>query len=125
VFENRVLRRIFGNKRGQVAGQWRRLHIGDLHSTRIGEGRNVYRVLVGKAEGERPLGRPRRRWEDGISLDPREIDCGECGLDSPGSGYEPLAGCRECGDEPSGSGATEFYFNSVSVLLFEAVFCYP
>jgi hypothetical protein len=51
----------------------------------MGEGRNVYRVLVGKPEGRRPLGRPRRRWEDGIKMDLREIDWG-CGVDSPGSG---------------------------------------
>jgi hypothetical protein len=43
---------------------------------RIGEGRNVYRVLVRKPEGKRPLGRPRRRWEDGIKMDLREIGCG-------------------------------------------------
>jgi hypothetical protein len=48
----------------------------------------VYKVLVGKPEGKRPLGRPRRRWEDG-------------------SGQGPVAGCCECGDEPSGSCATE------------------
>jgi hypothetical protein len=51
----------------------------------MGEGRNVYRVLVRKIEGKRPLGRPRRRWEDGIKMDPREIGWG-CGVDSPGSG---------------------------------------
>jgi hypothetical protein len=39
----------------------------------MGEGRNVYRILVGKPEGKRPLGRPRRRWEDGIKMDLREI----------------------------------------------------
>jgi hypothetical protein len=42
----------------------------------MGEGRNVYRVLVGKPEGKRPLGRPRRRWEDGMKMDLREIGCG-------------------------------------------------
>jgi hypothetical protein len=52
----------------------------------MGEGRNVYRVLVGKPEGKRPLGRPRRRWEDGIKMDLREIGWGECGVDSPGLG---------------------------------------
>jgi hypothetical protein len=51
----------------------------------MGEGRNVYRVLVGKAEGERPLERPRCRWEDGIKMDLREIG-GGCGVGSPGSG---------------------------------------
>jgi hypothetical protein len=53
----------------------------------MGEGINVYRVLVRKPEGKRPLGRPRRRWEDGIKMDLREIDWGRgCGGDSPGSG---------------------------------------
>jgi hypothetical protein len=52
----------------------------------MGEGRNVYRVLVGKPEGKRPLGRPRRRWENGIKMDLREIGWGGRGVDSPGSG---------------------------------------
>jgi hypothetical protein len=47
------------------------------HAARMGEGRNVYRVLVGRPERERPLGRPRRRWEDGIKMDLREIGWGE------------------------------------------------
>jgi hypothetical protein len=51
----------------------------------MGEGRIMYRVLVGKPEGKRPLGRPRRRWEDGIKVDLMEIGWG-CGVDSPGSG---------------------------------------
>jgi hypothetical protein len=46
------------------------------HVARVGEGRNVYRVLVGKPEGKRPLGRPRRRWEDGIKMDLKEIGWG-------------------------------------------------
>jgi hypothetical protein len=50
------------------------------------EGRNVYGVLVERPEGKRPLGRPRRRWEDGIKMDLREIGWGVCGVDSPGSG---------------------------------------
>jgi hypothetical protein len=73
---------------------------------RMGQGRSVYRVLVGKPEGKRPLVKPRRRWYDGIKMDRREIGWG-CGVDSPGSGQGPLAGCFECADEPSGSGATE------------------
>jgi hypothetical protein len=76
------------------------------HVARMGEGRNVYRVLVGKPEGKRPLERPRRRWEDGIKIDLREIGWG-CGVDSAGLGQGPLAGCCECGDEPSGSGGME------------------
>jgi hypothetical protein len=98
VFENRVLRRIFGRKRDEVTGEWRKLHSAELHNlysspdiikqiklrrmrwvghvARMGEGRNVYRVLVGKPEGKRPLGRPRRRWEDGIKMDLMEIGWG-------------------------------------------------
>ena len=84
VYENRVLRRVFGPKRDEVTGEWRKLHneeLSDLYSlpnivrvvksrrmrwaghvARMGEGRGVHRVLVGKPEGKRPLGRPRRRW---------------------------------------------------------------
>jgi hypothetical protein len=89
-----VLRKIFGPKR-EEDGSWRKLHNDELHSlysslnivrviksrrmrwaghvARMGEGRGVYRVLVGRLEGKRPLGRPRRRWEDNIKLDLREI----------------------------------------------------
>jgi hypothetical protein len=88
VFENRVLRRIFGPKRDEVTREWRKLHNEELHNlysspdiirqvksrrmrwaghvARMGEERKMYKVLVGKPEGRRPLGRPRRRWEDGI-----------------------------------------------------------
>jgi hypothetical protein len=98
VFENRVLRRIFGPKKDEVTGEWRKLHNEELHNlysspdiirqvksrqmrwaghiARMGEERNVYRVLMGKPEGKRPLGRPRRRWEDGIRMDLREIGLG-------------------------------------------------
>jgi hypothetical protein len=94
VFENRVLRRIFGPKRKED-GSWKKLHSDKLHSlysspnivrviksrkmrwtghvARMGEGRGVYRVLVGKPEWKRPLGRPRRKWEDNIKMDLREI----------------------------------------------------
>jgi hypothetical protein len=96
MFEDRVLRRIFGPKRDKVKGEWRRLHNAELHNlfsspdiirpikstrirwakhvVRIGEERNVYKVLVGKPEGKRPLGRPRRRWKNRIRKDLREID---------------------------------------------------
>jgi hypothetical protein len=77
----------------------------------------MYKVLVGKPEGKRPLGRPRRRWEDGIRMDLREIGLGGCGLDCTGSGHGPVAGCCECGDEPSGSCATEFVLISSYVRL--------
>jgi hypothetical protein len=75
----------------------RRMRAG--HVARMAEGRDVYRVLVEKPEGKRPLERPRRRWEDGNKMDLQEIGWGVYGVDSPGS-------C-ECGDEPWGSGATE------------------
>jgi hypothetical protein len=106
VFENRVLRRIFGPTRDEVIGEWRELHSGELRNlysspdiirqiksrrmrwagpvARMGEGRNVYRVLVGKPEGKRPLGRPRRGWEDGIKMDLGEIGWGGCGVDLSG-----------------------------------------
>jgi hypothetical protein len=95
VFENRVLRRIFGSKRDGVTGGGRKLHNEDLHNlysspniirilksrrmrwaghvARMGEKRNVHRLLVGKPEGKRPLGRPRRRWTDNIKMDLLEI----------------------------------------------------
>jgi hypothetical protein len=64
----------------------------------MGEERKVYRVFVGKPEGKRPLGRLRRRWENGIRMDLREIGWG-CGLDSTDSGQGPVVRCCECGDE--------------------------
>ena len=100
VFENRVLRRIFGPKRDGVTGEWRKLHneeLNDLYSSpnivrviksrrtrwaghvaRMEEGRGVHKVLVGKPEGKRPLERPRRRWEDNIKMDIQEVGRG-CG----------------------------------------------
>ena len=98
VFENMVLRRIFGPRRDEVTGEWRRLRneeLSDLYSSpnivrviksrrmrwaghvaRMGEERVVYRVLVGKPEGRRPLGRPRRRWVDNTRMDLQEVGCG-------------------------------------------------
>jgi hypothetical protein len=95
VSENRVLRRIFGPKRDEVTGGWRKLHNEELHClysspsiirviksrrmrwaghvARMGEVRNAYSILVGRPEGRRPLGRTRRRWEDNIGMDLREI----------------------------------------------------
>ena len=98
VFENGVLRRIFGPKRDEVTGEWRKLHNEELkglysspnivrviksrrmrwagHVAHMGEGRGVYRVLVGKPKGKRLLGRPRRRWEDNIRMDLQEVGLG-------------------------------------------------
>jgi len=98
VFEKMVLRRIFGPRREEVTGEWRRLHneeLNDLycstnivwvikwrrmrwvgHVARMGEERAVYRVLVRKPEGKRPLGRPRRRCVDKIRMDLQEVGCG-------------------------------------------------
>jgi hypothetical protein len=56
------------------------------HVALVGEGRDVYRVLVGKPEGKRPLERPRHRGEEGLKMDLKEIGWGGCGVDSPGSG---------------------------------------
>ena len=98
VFENRTLRRVFGPKRDEVTGEWRKLHneeLNDLyasptiirviksrrirwaeHVARMGEKRGVYRVLMGKPERKRPLWRPRRRWNDNIKTDLQEVECG-------------------------------------------------
>jgi hypothetical protein len=65
------------------------------------ETRNAYSILVGKPEGKRPLGRPRRRWVDNIKMDLRET--GWYGLDQTGSGYGQVEGSCEHGDEPSAS----------------------
>jgi hypothetical protein len=102
VFENRVLGKIFRPMRNEVTGEWRKLHneeVNDLYSSlttvrviksriikwagivaRMGEGRGVYRVLVGKCEGKRPLGKPRHRWEDNIKMDLQEVEFGGYGL---------------------------------------------
>jgi hypothetical protein len=88
------------------------------HVARMGEERKVYKVLVGKHEEKRPLGRPRRRWEDGIRTDLGEIWLGACGLDSTVSGQGPMAGCCECGDKPSGSCATELVSYILSLPLY-------
>jgi len=88
VFENGLLRRIFGPNRDEITGEWRKLYneaLNDLYSSpnifrpiksrrmiwaehvaRMGERRDVYRVVVGKPEGRRPLGRPKLKWEDDI-----------------------------------------------------------
>jgi len=98
VFENMVLRRIFGPRREEVTEECRRLHneeLNDIYSSpnivrvvksrrmrwagdvaHMGEERVVYRVLVGKPEGRKPLGRHRRRWEDNIRVGLQEVGCG-------------------------------------------------
>jgi hypothetical protein len=89
-----VFRRVYGPKRDEVTREWRKLHNKELNNlyslnivraiksrrmrlaglvARLGEGRGVYRVLVGKTVGRRPLGRPRHRWEDNIRIDLREV----------------------------------------------------
>jgi hypothetical protein len=68
----------------------------------MGERRSAYRVLVGKPKGRNPLLRPRRRWEDNIKMDLREVEWGRR-LYRSGSGLKHVAGCCECGNEPSGS----------------------
>jgi hypothetical protein len=95
VYEKMVLRGIFGLKRDEVTGGWRKLHNEELHYlysspsiirminsrrmrmaghvARMGAKSNAYRILVGKPEGKRPLGRPRHRWVDNIKMDLREI----------------------------------------------------
>jgi hypothetical protein len=101
VFENRVLRRIFGPKRDEVTGGWRKLHYEELHGlysspsivsvikarrmrwaghvARMGEVRGAYNILVGRPERRRPLGRPRCRWEDNIKMDLKETGFGDVG----------------------------------------------
>jgi hypothetical protein len=104
IFENRVLRRIFGPKRHEVTREWRILQNNELHAlysspniiwviksrqlrwavhvASIGESRSVYRILVGKPEGRRPLGGLKHRWEDNNKLYLREVGCvGGHGLD--------------------------------------------
>jgi hypothetical protein len=95
VFENRVLRRIFGRKRDEVTGDWRKLHNEELHNlyssaniikkiksrrmrwaghvAQMGEKRNACTTLVGKPDGKRPLRRPRSKWVDNIKMEFREI----------------------------------------------------
>jgi hypothetical protein len=124
VFENRVLRRIFGPPRDEVIGGRRKLHNEELHNlycspsiiriiksrrmrltgheARMGD-KNAYRILVGKPEGKRPLGRPRPSWEDNIKMDLREIGwCGMGWIDLT-LNRDQWGGPFEHGNEPSGS----------------------
>jgi len=108
VCENRMLRGIFGPKRDEVTKEWRKLHNEEFkdvycspnfirviksrrmrwagHVTRMGERRDIHRLLVGKPEGKRPFRRTRRRWEDNIKMDLQEVGCGGHGLDRADSG---------------------------------------
>jgi hypothetical protein len=94
-----MLRRIFRHERDQVTEEWRKLHNEELHDLyssptilwlktlrrmrwvghvgRMGEGRDVYGILVGKPEGKKPLGRPRHRWKNNIKMDLQETECGD------------------------------------------------
>jgi hypothetical protein len=99
VLKNKAMKRIFGQKKNEVTGGWRKLHKEELHNlyylpiimrmrwagnvARIAKKKkkNAYRILLGKPEGKRPLGRYRRRWEDNIMMDFREIEWGLYGLD--------------------------------------------
>ena len=67
----------------------------------MGESRSVYRVSVGKPEGTRPLGRPRRIWEDNIKMDLQEVGCGNLDGGRSVSGWGQVAGTCDCGNEPS------------------------
>ena len=109
----------------EVTGEWKRLHKKELyvlysspniirviklkilrqarHVARLGERIGACWALVGKPDGRSPLGRPRRRWEDNIKVDLREVGCGEHRLDRSGSGQGQMAGSCEYGDEHSGS----------------------
>jgi hypothetical protein len=108
VFENRVVRKIFGPKRGEVKGEWKKLHKEELnnlysspsifrviktrrmswagHVARMREKKGLYMVLVGKPEGKRPLRRPRLRWVDNFKMDLQEVGSGMwgCGVDQSG-----------------------------------------
>jgi hypothetical protein len=99
VFENKVLRRIFRPKRDEMTGEWRKLHNEELrdlysspslirifkskwirwagHVAGMGKNRNAYRLLVGKPEGKKPLGRPGRRWVDNIRMDLGKVGWGD------------------------------------------------
>ena len=98
MFESRVLRSMFGPERDKVTGEWGKLHneeLNDLYLSPnvvreiklrrmrwlfyvayLGEWRGVYRILAGKPERKRPMGRPKHRWEDNINMDLQEVRCG-------------------------------------------------
>ncbi|KAJ4435918.1 hypothetical protein ANN_18540 [Periplaneta americana] len=127
VFENKVLRKIFGAKRDEVTGEWRKLHNAELHAmysspdlirniksrrlrwaghvAHMGESRNAYRVLVGRLKGKRPLGRPRRRWEDNIKMDFREVGCDDRDwINLAQDRTDDKDGCNDDNDDDDDSG---------------------
>jgi hypothetical protein len=119
-----VLRRIFGSKRDEVTGGWRKLHNKQLHNfyfspniirmiklrriswaghiAHMGEMRNAYKILIGNPQGKRPLGGSGNRWDLILKWILRN-SVGWCGFGSSGSGQGPVAGSCEHGNEPSGS----------------------
>jgi hypothetical protein len=143
VFENRVLRRIIEPKWEEVTGEWRKLHNEELrnlysspgiirqvksrrmrwagHVARMGEERKVYRVLVEKSEGKRPLGRSKRRWNGSSEDWLGGVEWIQLAQDRG-----PVAGCCECGVEPPGSCATELVsaYNARNLVLQYLVFIY-
>ena len=112
MFENTVLSGIFGPKWDDRTGEWRKVHNEELrdlyslpnivrvvksitmrwagHVARLGEGRDVHRVLVGKPEGKSPLGRPRRRWEDNIKMDLQGVGADWMELAQDRDGWQEL-----------------------------------
>jgi len=112
-----VLRRIFDPKRGEVTGEWRKLHneeLKDLYflkyfstvkikKNRLGEMRDAYRVLVGKPKGKRPLGRLRLRWEDNIKMNLQEFGCGSMDWIDLAQDRGLMVGAFECGKKTWGS----------------------
>jgi hypothetical protein len=116
---------MFGRKRDEVTGECRKIHNEELidlycspnivqvvkqrrmrwagHVARMGERRSVYRVLVGNPEGKKPLGRPRRKWEDNIKMDLQEVGCRSVDWIEVAQDRGEVAGCCKCGNEHCGS----------------------
>ena len=122
MFENKVLKKIFGAKRDEIAGERRKLHNAELHAlysspniirnlksrrlrwaghvARVEQSRNAHRVLVGKPEGKRPLRMPIRRWEDNIKMDLRKVGCDPGDWIAIAEDRGPMAGLCKGGNEP-------------------------
>jgi hypothetical protein len=117
-------KKIFGPKRDEVTGEWTRLHNEELydvwsspnivrgiksrrmrwagHVKRMGDRRDAYRILMGRPDGKRPLGRRRHRWEPNTKISLREVGWRN-GLIWSGSGQRKVVGSWQCGNEPSSS----------------------